>query len=150
MFRSVSFTAPLLAAMMLLLCGCQRVTEADKAAAIETVKQNIAAMQAENMEAMAATIHSQSPHFERSKMQTEAIFKIYDLHYTLKNLAIQSATPDTIRISFEQVTVKLRGPEEFQNSRFTGVHVLKKENGAWKLWSIENPINTPLDDEPEK
>ena len=142
-----SFLAALLLALVLAFTGCQRITEADKVAAVEVVKQNLAAMQTKNLEAMAATIHSQSPHFEQTKMITQRIFQLYDINYTLKNAEVESATPDAIRVRFEQVMVKLKGPEDFKSNRVSGVHILRRDGNQWKLWSSEGQKITLLEEE---
>ena len=142
-----SFFATLLLALALAFTGCQRITEADKVEAINVVKANLAAMQSKNLDAMTATIHSQSPHFEQTKMITQRIFQLYEIRYTLKSCEVESATPDAIRVRFEQVMVKLKGPEEFKSNRVSGVHVLRRDGGQWKLWSSEGQKITLLEEE---
>lgn len=135
----------LLPAVALAFAGCERITDADKAAALATVKQNLEAMEARNAEAVAATIHSQSPHFEKTKMLTDQLFKKYELHYELKEAAVESVARDTIRVRFVQDVVKISGPPDFKSTRTAGVHVLRREDGAWKLWSTENQQVTYLE-----
>ena len=130
--------------LALFFAGCHRVTEADQAAALATVKQNLAAMQERNFEALSATIHSQSPHFEKLKMQTEQLFKRYEIQYELKNAAVESVARDTIRVRYEQEATKTSGPPEFRSHRSTGVHTLRREGSAWKLWSTEQQQVTYL------
>jgi hypothetical protein len=123
--------------LALFFAGCHGVTEADKAAALATVKLNLEAMQERNFDALIATIHSQSPFFEKLKMQTEQLFKRYEIQYELKSAVVESVTRDTIRMRFEQVATKTSGPPDFKSNRSTGVYTLRREGGAWKLWSTD-------------
>jgi hypothetical protein len=40
------------------------------------------------------------------------------------------------KVRFSQVTRKISGPE-FRDNRVSGVHVLRKLNGEWKLFDTE-------------
>ena len=142
-----SFLAALLLALAFAITGCQRITEADKVAAVDVVKQNLAAMQTKNLDAMIATIHSQSPHFEQTKMITQRIFQLYEINYSLKSAEVESATPDAIRVRFEQVMVRMKGPEDFKSNRVSGIHILRRDGSQWKLWSSEGQKITLLEEE---
>jgi hypothetical protein len=137
--------AAILVSTTLAVSACQRVTESDKVAAVETVKANVVAMQAKNMDAIMATIHSQSPHFEQTKMITQRMFELYDIDYKLETVEVETATPDTIRVRFAQKMSKTRGPEEFVSGTMTGVHVLRRDGGSWKLWATEPGKLAPSD-----
>ncbi len=142
--QSLRHFRALLPAVALLCAGCHGITEADKAAAIATVQQNLAAMEERNADAVSATLHSQSPHFEKTKMLTDQLFRRYEIHYELKEAVVESVTRDAIRVRFAQEAMKTSGPPEFKSNRTSGVHVLRREGGAWKLWSTEVREVTPL------
>jgi hypothetical protein len=139
---------PLILAAVALLCGCQRVTDADKQAAIECVRANLAAMEKGDPEAAATTIHPQSPAFAEARRQTEAILQFYRLKMELESASIGRVTPDGIEVNFVQVTRKIEGPEEFIDNRVEGTHLLRRDGAAWKIWSTRSNAARTLDGQP--
>lgn len=131
-----------------LLCGCDRVSEADKKAALECVRANIEAMEKGDLEAATATIHPQSPAFAEARLQTEAIIAQYRLDMELESASIGRVTPDGVEVNFVQVTRKLEGVEEFIDNRVEGTHLLKRDRKAWKIWSTRWHAARTLDGRP--
>lgn len=138
--KALSLFSALLGAAALCLAGCGKVTDADKAAALAVVQENLAAMKEKNVEKITATVHPNSPHFEASKFAGAQ----YDLLYDLKSAEIESAKGDTIRVRFVQETRKLSGPAELKDNRVVGVHTVRRDGAAWKLWSTEVLERTEL------
>jgi hypothetical protein len=143
--RTPSFLALVFVAVAaLFLAGCERITEADKAVAVEVVKANLEAMKKRDIEALTATVHPNSPYFEESKAFAQQQAERYTLLYDLKSAEFDSTKGDTIRVRFVQETRKLMGPPELQDNRVTGVHVLRRDREKWKLWSTEIIETAPL------
>lgn len=131
-----------------LLSGCERISEADRKAALDCVRANVEAMQNADAEAATATIHPQSPAFPDAQRQTEAIFAQYRLAMELESASIGRVTPEGIEVNFVQVTRKLEGPEEFMDNRVEGTHLLKRDGKAWKIWSTRWHTARTLDGQP--
>lgn len=139
-----------LAALVLLalsMGACQRVTDADKEAALNTVRANIKAMEAEEMDAVLATIHPKSTGFEEGRRQIDAIFKEYDLAYTLEKAEVTGIAVAEIRVAFVMITKKRAGAREFTDNRVEGIHLLRRDGSAWKIWTTRvtdaRPLETP-------
>ncbi len=142
---------PLLLALTAFLCaGCEKITEADKAAAIETVHANLAAMKARDVEAIGETVHPNSPHFETTKAFAQQQAERYTLLYDLKSAEFDSVKGGEIRVRFVQETRKVLGPDDLKDNRVTGVHILRRDGAKWKLWGTEvqkteelGPVTSP-------
>lgn len=124
----------LLLALVLAPCGCQRITEADQQAALANIKANVAAMQRADVAAVLATIHPESPAYLNTPELIGNIVQKYKLTYQLEEAAIEQVTTDGIRVRFVQVTKKVEGPDDFPDNRVEGMHLLKRDGKAWKIW----------------
>jgi hypothetical protein len=103
---------------------------------VQVVRDQLEAMNREDLNAAIDPIHPLSPRFQMTKDLTEELFKIYDLRYSLKEITLESENTDTAKVKFSQLTEKVSGQEEFRNNLLTGVHILKKYNGEWKIYDI--------------
>jgi hypothetical protein len=138
--------------------ACQRAANVDREAALEVVRRNAQFMQEEKIDEMMATLHPQSPTFAQTRAIMEGLAEKFDLKCELKALEVVSATPDEIRVRFDQTTSKVKGEGGFPASRVVGIHLLKKDGNAWKIYSTEEisaevldaPDETPEPAEPEE
>lgn len=129
---------PLIAALAaLFFAGCEKITEADKVAAVEAVHANLAAMKARDVDAIGETVHPNSPHFETTKAFAQQQAERYTLLYELKSAEFDSAKSGEIRVRFVQDTRKVLGPDDLKDNRVTGVHILRRDGAKWKLWGTE-------------
>lgn len=135
-------------AVVVALCGCERVTDADQKAALETVRANLAAMEKEDLETAIATIHPKSPNYPGARDQTAAIFVEYQLKLDLEKAEVSRVTADGIEVHFVQTTQMIDGPEGFVDNRVEGVHLLKRDGSAWKIWSTRFQPPQTLDGQP--
>lgn len=119
---------------LLATAACQRITPADRAAALETIRRNLAATQGEKIEEMMATIHPKSPFREETRAQTAGLFERFDIRYELTTLEIVAEKRDELRVRFEQVMEKTAGEEPFPKCKVAGVHVLRRDGGEWKIF----------------
>ncbi|HZJ14664.1 MAG TPA: hypothetical protein VFD27_06425 [Chthoniobacteraceae bacterium] len=117
--------------------ACQRAANVDREAAIEVVRRNSQFMQEEKIDEMMATLHPQSPTFAQTRAIMEGLAKKFDLKCELTGLEVVSATPDEVRVRFDQTTSKVKGEGGFPSSRVVGIHLLKKDGNAWKIYSTE-------------
>jgi hypothetical protein len=129
--------------------GCRRAANTDREAALEVVRRNSQLMQEEKIDEMMATLHPQSPTFAQTRTIMEGLAKKFDLKCELTALKVVSARPDEVRVRFDQTTSKVAGEGGFPASRVVGIHVLKKDGNAWKIYSTE-VISTEVLDEPDE
>jgi hypothetical protein len=118
----------------LLFAGCEKITDADKTAAVEAVRANFEAMKARDLDAMTATVHPSSPNFEATKAFAQQQAERYTLLYDLKSAEFDSVKGGEIRVRFVQETRKVLGPDDLKDNRVTGLHILRRDGAKWKLW----------------
>jgi len=129
------FTASL--AALGLVSGCERVSKADEDAAVASVRANTEAMNRADLEGAMAAIHPKSPSYDRSRAQTETILEQFKLACTLEDAKVEKSTAEGILVRFVLVTRKVSGDEDFPDNRVTGLHLLKRDGAAWKIWSTQ-------------
>ena len=132
--------------------GCHRVPKADRDAALETVRRNVQFLQEKKLEEMMATIHPQSPVFAQTRTSVGKLVKEFDLQCELTALEVLGEKKGDLRVRFEQITERKKGGVIEPRMRLAGVHVLRKDGGAWKIFDTE-VINLelvdPLPEDPE-
>ncbi len=132
---------------LVVLAGCSKApapapSPSDQVLAV--VRGQIDALNRKDLPAVMSALDPESPGFEQTKTMTAKVFQAYDLHYSFKDLAVESITGDEAHVRFSQVTEKVSGPA-FRNNRVEGEHILKKRNGAWKISSTQASNVTYLD-----
>ena len=99
------------------------------------VDENLRATQAEDMDAMLLTLHSDSPAFQQTKQMSEVLFPQYDIVYEKRIFRFIGLDGDYALGRFKFCASKIAGPE-FQDNCLDTIHVFKQENGNWKIWSM--------------
>jgi hypothetical protein len=135
--KSRSLLNLLLACTTALFVGCEKITEADKTAAVETVRANLEAMKTRNADALSETVHPSSPNFEETKSAAQRQAERYTLLYDLKSAEFDSIKGGEIRVRFVQETRKVLGPDDLKDNRVTGLHTLRRDGTKWKLWGTQ-------------
>lgn len=100
----------------------------------KTVEDNCKFLTDENLEKFLSTIHSESLGYQDAKKDPKQLFDQYDLVYTITSKKLLGYDSDYAYIRVTQVTKKVKGPA-FRDNSIDVIHVLKKENGIWKIWS---------------
>ena len=126
-----------LLAAALALAGCHRTSQADKDAALDVVRRNAQATQDEKIDEMMATMHPQSPAFAETRRIMEDMAQRFDLKCVVSGLDVLTATNEEMRVRFVQTLEKVKGDEPFPKRKITGIHVLKKDGGVWKIFGTE-------------
>jgi hypothetical protein len=103
---------------------------------VEVVRNQLEALNNEDLTTAIDAIHPSSPGFQQTKEWTEKFFDIYDLRYTLQKVTLESETLDTAKVQFSQITKNI-SDQTFRNNRIDGVHVLKKYDGEWKIYETK-------------
>ncbi len=94
-------------------------------------------MTEENLTAVMETIHPESPVYDNTEKLVKEIFKRFDLNYKIEHLELLEENNEEALIKFVQITTKLTNAE-FNNSKFTGVHTLRKDGNLWKIYSTKS------------
>ena len=110
---------------------------------IAVVKENIAATQAKDKNRVLKTLHKDCPQRQSTIRGMDYIFKNYDMTYKLEKAEVIEINGDEAKIYYEQTTRAAKG-QQFQPMRSTGYHILKKENGKWKIYKTEYLGNEPI------
>ena len=100
-----------------------------------TLEHNIKAMNAENLESYMEDIHPMSPAFAGTKSFLKRLFVNYDLKATHMGMEPLMIDDKYFILKGKQKTVKLAGDAPFQDNLVEAIHVYKKHNGKWLLWS---------------
>jgi hypothetical protein len=107
-----------------------KVTEAALRA---VVTSNFAASAAEDVNAVRATLHTQSPVFKSSLRACQQIFDYFDLKHELVSFRFLLADGEYAVARGEQKTTKLDG-DDFKNNVMDCLFVFRQEAGNWRLW----------------
>ena len=98
------------------------------------VTENMVTTQAENMQGMMATIHSQSPAYQVTMQQMQPIFQQYNLAYETLGFEYIGRDQEYAVARIRQRTHKISGPD-FKDNEIDMMQIYRQENGKWKIWS---------------
>ena len=110
---------------------------------IAVIKENLAATQAEDKERVLKTIHKDCPQMRSTKQGMDYVFANYDMVYNLEQAEVIEVFGDEAKVYYMQTTQAKSG-KGFPPSRSTGIHILKKENGKWKIFKTEYLSNEQI------
>ena len=136
----------------LAVTACERVPKADRDAALETVRRNVRLLQEKKIDEMMKTIHPQSPAFAGTRTEITNLVKDYDLKCELTAADVIAAKRGEVRVRFEQITERTKDGIAEPKTRLIGIHVLKRDGAAWKIFDTEvigGDVIDPLPTEPE-
>jgi hypothetical protein len=100
------------------------------------VEAQIKALNRRDAAAAFAVMHPEAPGLAGARQATEQVTATFDLVYIIQGLTVDSLDENEAKVRFTQLTQKTAGPE-FRNNRITGVHTLRKYQGAWKIYSTQ-------------
>jgi hypothetical protein len=110
--------------------GKEDIAQAIKA----VVLKNLKATEAEDLDLVMQTIHTQSPAYVSTKQQIPPSFENFDLKYELLSLKYIGYDGEYAVVRTKQSTQKISGPA-FQNNEIDMIQVFKKEADKWKFWN---------------
>ncbi len=88
----------------------------------------------EDLEAYMATIHPNSPLYNRTEDTLKEMFATYDLNFEFYDLTVTSLTSNEAKIHFSLLTRKRAGPD-FRNNIVIGMMILRPDDGVWKIYN---------------
>ena len=110
---------------------------------IAVIKENLAATQAKDKERVLKTIHKDCPQRKSTIEGMDYIFENYDMDFNLEKVEVIEISGDEAKVYYQQTTLATRG-QGFPPNRSTGIHILKKETGKWKIFKTEYLSNDPI------
>ena len=111
-------------------------TDEDVAAEIKALFiENLKATQAEDIEAVLDTMHTQALAYSNTERAMISVFETYDLKYQMQLFRYigQDDQYAIARLKFS--SEKIAGPD-FNDNILDTYHVFRKEDGKWKIWSM--------------
>ncbi|MDE0314919.1 MAG: hypothetical protein OXM61_08455 [Candidatus Poribacteria bacterium] len=99
------------------------------------VMENLRATQAEDLNAMLNTIHSESPLYSQTEEMATVLFENYDVNYGLLVFRYIEQDEEYAIVRLKYSAQKLAGPD-FNDNNLDTIHVFREENGSWKIWSM--------------
>ena len=103
---------------------------------IAAIDENLAAANAEDIPRYMATIHPESPLYATTEDLLRQINQTYDLSYEVSDLEVLSLSSGEARVAFT-LTTRLIDGLAFRDNRVTGVFILRRDNGQWKIYGQE-------------
>lgn len=100
------------------------------------IYKNLNAAENKDIQSYMATIHEQSEVYAPTKQAMQQMFDTYDLKCELKDVKVIEKSDQEAKVEYVQITKKLNGPA-FRNNKLTGIHILKKSDGKWKIYNSE-------------
>lgn len=111
-------------------------TAEDIAAEIKAlVVENMRATEAEDIQGVLDTMHTQSPAYSNTEKLLISLSETYDLKYEMQLFRYIGYDDPYAIARLEFSTEKVAGPE-FNNNTLDTFHIFRKEDGKWKLWSM--------------
>ena len=114
-----------------------------EAAVIAVIKENLAATAAKDKERVLNTIADDSPQRKSTISGMDYVFANFDMEFNLEQLEVLEVKGDEAKVYYVQTTQAIRG-EGFTPTRASGIHILHKENGVWKIYKTEYLGNEPM------
>ncbi len=112
----------------------EKKTERDIIAVIE---KNLQAAEEEDFEAFMSTYHERARMCGKRGAEMKECFRRYDMSYDLEKAKVLDRCDDEAKVLFVQINRKVRGPDDLKDRRVTGIHVMKKCYGKWKIYDTE-------------
>ena len=122
-------------ALALLIPACTTLPEpgTDDAVLSDLVRANLAASQGEDVNAVRATLHPDSPVFGGSLRTCQQLFDYYDLTFKLLSFRVLTRDDGYIIARGSQETKKITGGD-FHDNVSDCLYIFRKHKDQWRLW----------------
>jgi ketosteroid isomerase-like protein len=110
---------------------------------IAVIRENIAATQAKDKERVLKTIHKDCPQLRSTIQGMDFVFANYDMVFELEKIEVIELSGEDAKVYYMQTTRAIRG-QGYPPTRATGIHLMKKENGKWKIFKTEYLSNEQI------
>jgi hypothetical protein len=110
---------------------------------IVVIRENIAATQAKDKERVLKTIHKDCPQLRSTIQGMDFVFANYDMVFELEKIEVIELSGEDAKVYYMQTTRAIRG-QGYPPTRAVGIHLMKKENGKWKIFKTEYLSNEQI------
>jgi hypothetical protein len=132
----------IVAAMILLVSnayaggkGAEKEPEEDQDI-LRVIEKNLQAAEEEDFDAWIKTYHERARSCKARGSEMQECFRVYDMKYSLEQAKVLDKSEDEAKVWFVQVNRTVSGPDN-NDKKITGVHVMKKSHGKWKIYDTE-------------
>jgi len=110
---------------------------------IAVIKENIAATEAKDKERVLNTIHKDCPQRRSTIQGMDYVFANFDMKFELEQIEVLEVSVEDAKVYYMQTTRAVRGAG-FAPTRASGIHLMKKEDGKWKIFKTEYLTNEQI------
>ena len=100
------------------------------------IEKNLEAAEKEDFDAWIKTYHERARSCKARGSEMQECFRVYDMKYALEQAKVLDKSDDEAKVWFIQVNKTVSGPDN-NDKRITGVHIMKKSYGKWKIYDTE-------------
>lgn len=145
MSRTVRVTLTL--SLAVLLVGWAKVPSqsAESMNPEEVTREYTRSLNTGETEPVLKVLHPESPQREKTRVELERLNRMYNLEHKLKAVKVLDESDTRARVRFVHRT-RAEDPE-FRDNRLTGIHHLRKHEGAWKIFETRTVDLEYLDEQ---
>ena len=103
---------------------------------LRVIEKNLEAAEKEDFDAWMKTYHERARSCKARGSEMQECFRVYDMKYALEQAKVLDKSDDEAKVLFIQLNRTVSGPDN-SDKKITGVHVMKKSYGKWKIYDTE-------------
>jgi hypothetical protein len=103
---------------------------------LEVIERNLQAAEKEDFDAWIQTYHEQARSCKARGSEMLECFRVYDMKYALEQAKVLEKSDNEAKVYFIQLNRTVSGPDN-NDKKITGVHIMKKSYGKWKIYDTE-------------
>jgi hypothetical protein len=103
---------------------------------LAVIEENLQAAEKEDFDAWMKTYHERARSCKARGSEMLECFRVYDMKYALEQAKVLDRSDDEAKVYFIQFNKTVAGPDN-NDKRVTGVHIMKKSYGKWKIYDTE-------------
>jgi hypothetical protein len=103
---------------------------------LAVIEQNLEAAEKEDYDTWIKTYHERARSCKARGSEMLECFRVYDMKYTLEMAKVLDKSDDEAKVLFVQLNKTVKGPDN-NDKQVTGVHIMRKSYGKWKIYDTE-------------
>jgi hypothetical protein len=100
------------------------------------IEENLRAAEKEDFDAWMKTYHERARSCKARGAEMLDCFRVYDMKYALEQAKVLDRSDDEAKVYFIQFNKTVTGPDN-NDKKVTGIHIMKKSYGKWKIYDTE-------------
>ena len=100
------------------------------------IERNLQAAEKEDFDAWIKTYHERARSCKARGSEMLDCFRVYDMKYALEQAKVLDRSDDEAKVYFIQLNKTVTGPDN-NDKKVTGIHIMKKSYGKWKIYDTE-------------